>query len=71
MHVMNPYVYGGVLCGQYIDGYVASFDVQDNVDCMTCLVRANQPTFESRMAEALHLSEEFLFVRDEDDGVDH
>lgn len=32
-----------------------------DVDCMTCLVRANRPSIEERMAAALGVPKEFLY----------
>ncbi len=35
--------------------------VQREVNCMTCLVRANEPSLSERMATALHVPKEFLY----------
>ena len=58
------------LCYQYPKSRVASFDVTADVNCMTCLVRANGPSFEERIASAWQLPKEFLYDMDEDDGPD-
>lgn len=41
-----------------------------SVDCMTCLVCANRPSFTDKIATVLHVSKEFLYGRDEEDGAD-
>jgi len=61
VHFAHPWNHQTTLCDQYEDGRVAHHGTALDVDCMTCLVRANRPTVEERMAAALGLPKEFLY----------
>lgn len=74
VHFAHPWSrmegYEVTLCDQYEDGRVAHHGTALDVDCMTCLVRANRSSLEDKLAAALHVPKEFLYGRDEEDGAD-
>lgn len=66
--VMTHYRYdlpGFALCGVREIGHLVEFNVERDVDCMTCLVEINQPSLEDRMAMALGMPREFLYGPDD------
>lgn len=57
------------LCGARTE-YGKAWATPRNVDCMTCLVRANDRPVEDIIASALRLPKEFLYGKSEDNGAD-
>jgi len=65
VHLVNDVAPSWTLCGISIPYPPGSRNtgLGYDVDCMTCLVRANRPSIEERMAAALGMPKEFLYGR--------
>lgn len=63
VHLVNDVASSWTLCGISIPYPPRSRNTRlgYDVDCMTCLVRANRPSIEDRMAAALGVPKEFLY----------
>lgn len=70
VHLVHPHLRERTRCGLFEDGRVAHRGTEQDVNCMTCLVRANDRPLEDIIAETLRLPEEFLYGESEDDGAD-
>ncbi len=70
VHLTHPYLDRLTMCYLHEDGRVAHRGTSLDVDCMTCLVRANRPSFEEQASAAFKLPKEFLFGKYEDDADD-
>jgi hypothetical protein len=70
VHLTDPFDDELTLCSQHEDGRVAHRGTMLDVDCMTCLVRANRPSLKELVATALNVPKEFLYGDDEDGADD-
>jgi hypothetical protein len=70
VHLVHPSFTDMTQCYQREDGRVAHRGTEQDVNCMTCLVRANDRPLEEIIAATLRLPKEFLYGESKDDGAD-
>lgn len=70
VHLVHPTFGGMTRCYQFQDGRVAHQGTEQDVNCMTCLVRASDRPLEDIIAAKLRLPKRFLYGENENDGAD-